>query len=86
MFISNGHFLKQRYYLAEQIREDKRQKYYEKLKQKHGKGKALSVLAAKLGRAVYHMLKKKKLFDEEKIPGTPLRLIGYPVCSQIYWL
>ncbi len=39
------------------------QKYLQKITNKHGKGKALSILAHKLGRAVYHMLKNKKAFD-----------------------
>ncbi len=43
-----------------------RKRYYEKLKRRHGRGKSLSVLAAKLGRAVYYMLKKEKVFNEEK--------------------
>lgn len=34
-----------------------------RLEQKHNKGKALSILAHKLGRAVYHMLKRKIAFD-----------------------
>ena len=34
---------------------EERKKYYEKLKRKHGRGKCLSALAAKLGRAVYYM-------------------------------
>ena len=37
--------------------------YVEKLAKKHGKGKALSILAHKLGRAVYFILKRKKPFD-----------------------
>ena len=41
-------------------------RYYEKLVRKHGKGKALSILAHKLGRAVYFMLKNKEAFDQEK--------------------
>ncbi len=49
------------------IREsNKRQAYYSKLLKKHGKGKALSVLACRLGRAVYFVLKRKKAFDMEK--------------------
>ncbi len=44
----------------------KGQQYLEKLEKKHGKGKALSILAAKLGRAVYFMLKRKKAFDIKK--------------------
>ena len=38
-------------------------KFYEKLERKHGKGKALTVLAHKLARAVYYILKRKTPFD-----------------------
>jgi transposase len=41
-------------------------KYLDRLAQKHGKGKALSILAHKLGRAAYYMLKNKVAFDQEK--------------------
>ncbi len=41
-------------------------KYLDRLANKHGKGKALSILAHKLGRAVYFMLKNKKPFDQDK--------------------
>jgi transposase len=36
---------------------------------KHGKAKALSILAAKLGRAVYWMLKRREAFDVRKLFG-----------------
>jgi transposase len=39
------------------------QKYLAKLEKKHGKGKALTVLAHKLARAVYHMLQRGIAFD-----------------------
>lgn len=39
------------------------QAYLEKLRSKHGKAKALSILAHKLGRSVYFMLKRKKPFN-----------------------
>lgn len=39
------------------------QRYVERLAKKHGKGKALSILAARLGRAVYVMLKRRQPFD-----------------------
>jgi len=39
------------------------QKYFARLEKKHGKGKALSILAAKLGRAVYYILLRGKPFD-----------------------
>jgi transposase len=42
------------------------QEYLARLEKKHGKGKALSILAARLGRAVYFMLKKGEPFDREK--------------------
>jgi hypothetical protein len=45
----------------------------------HGKPKALGILAARLGRAVYHMLWQKKPFDPKRFwngePGvTPEKL------------
>jgi transposase len=42
------------------------QRYLDKLASKHGKAKALSILAHKLGRAVYYMLKRDKAFDMNK--------------------
>jgi hypothetical protein len=39
------------------------QKFVERLAKKHGKGKALSILSARLGRAVYVMLKRREPFD-----------------------
>lgn len=39
------------------------QKYLTRLEKKHGKGKALTVLAHKLARAVYYMLQRKTVFD-----------------------
>jgi transposase len=42
------------------------QRYLERLTAKHGKAKALSILAHKLGRAVYFMLQREKAFDMKK--------------------
>jgi transposase len=42
------------------------QQLHERLKKQHGKGKALSVLAAKLARAVYFMLSRRQVFDAHK--------------------
>ena len=39
------------------------QKYLARLEKKHGKGKALTVLAHKLARAVYYMLTRERAFD-----------------------
>ena len=41
------------------------QKYLTRLEKKHDKGKALTVLAQKLARAVYHMLKRQVAFERE---------------------
>ena len=41
-------------------------KYKQRLENKHGKAKALSILAHKLGRAVYYMLLREKAFDMNK--------------------
>ena len=45
---------------------DPAKKYLDRLTKKHGKSKALSILAHKLGRAVYFMLKNKEAFDQKK--------------------
>lgn len=45
-------------------------KYKKRLERKHGKGKALSILAHRIGRAVYHMLKRKRAFDMRKFLTT----------------
>lgn len=41
-------------------------KRVETLAKKHGKGKAMTIMAHKLGRTVYFMLKRKKYFDKER--------------------
>jgi transposase len=46
------------------------QKYLARLEKKHDKGKALSILAHKLARAVYVMLKRKTAFDLEQFLRT----------------
>lgn len=42
------------------------QKYLTRLEKKHGKGKALTILAHKLARAVYFMLKRPTAFEMDK--------------------
>ncbi len=44
--------------------------YYAKLERKHGKGKALTVLAHKIARAVYYIWKQDKVFDQQKFLAT----------------
>jgi transposase len=45
-------------------------KYKKRLEKKHGKSKALSILAHKLGRATYYMLKRHQAFDMNKFLKT----------------
>ena len=45
------------------------QAYLEKLQRRMSKAKALSVLAHKLGRCVFYMLKNQQVFDEKKFLG-----------------
>lgn len=42
------------------------QKLHQRLVKQHGKGKALSIIAARLARAVYFMLKRNQVFEKEK--------------------
>ena len=42
------------------------QKWHEKLVSRYGKAKAMSLIAQKLGRTVYYMLKRKEPFDPDK--------------------
>ncbi len=42
------------------------QQFLAKLKHKHGKGKALTILAHKLARAVYDLLKRQTVFDRDR--------------------
>ena len=41
-------------------------KWKQKQAAQRGEGKALAILAARLGRAVYHMLRKREAFDEAR--------------------
>lgn len=47
-------------------RNPRGQAYKKRLVSKYGKGKALSILAHRLGRAVYYMLKRNKAFEIER--------------------
>ena len=40
--------------------------FVQKRERTHGKGKAMSILAARLGRAIYTMLKRGEAFNEER--------------------
>lgn len=45
---------------------ERAKKWKQRYAQRHSKGKALGVLAARLGRSIYHMLRKEEAFDEER--------------------
>ncbi len=40
-----------------------------RLEKKYGEGRALSILAARLGRSLYHMLRKREAFDTKRYLG-----------------
>jgi transposase len=48
---------------------DRARRWKQKVAAKRGSGKAMAILAARLGRAVYHMLRKKEAFDEDRFWG-----------------
>ena len=54
--------------------------YFAKLEHKHGKGKALTVLAHKLARAVYDLLTREQAFDLNRFVtarhGLPPKALG----------
>jgi transposase len=44
-------------------------KFMQRMEQKHGKSKAITLLSHKIGKSVYIMLKKQRVFDEAKCFG-----------------
>ena len=57
------------------------QSYLARFEKKHGKGKALTVLAHKLARAVYDMLKRDTVFDRPKCLNGSWSGAGEPHAS-----
>jgi transposase len=56
------------------LRASPRAKQWKQRQQKkRGEGKALAILAAKLGRTVYHLLRQGEVFDEERFWGSRTR-------------
>ena len=47
-------------------RNPRGQKFIQRLRSKHGRGKALGILAARLGRASYYMLRRSTSFDMDR--------------------
>jgi hypothetical protein len=54
------------------------QKYLARLENKHGKGKALTILAHQLARAVYNMLKRATALNMDKFIHGYRRGAGEP--------
>jgi transposase len=53
---------------------ERARKWKQKQQAQRGEAKALAILAARLGRAVYHLLRKREAFDEERFwSGSPRR-------------
>ncbi len=49
---------------------DRAKRFVGRHEKRHGKGKAMGILAAKIGRGVYYMLKRQEPFDESKFFGA----------------
>ena len=49
---------------------EKAKRWLARREKKHGKARALGALAARLGRAVYHLLRKKEAFDVKRFFAT----------------
>jgi hypothetical protein len=45
---------------------ERARQWKQKQEKKHGSAKVLGILAARLARAVYHMLRKQEAFDEDR--------------------
>jgi transposase len=58
------------------------QKYLARLEKKHGQGKALTILAHKLARAVSYMLKRGVVCDGDTLLRSSGRGVGEPVASR----
>ena len=58
------------------------QKYLVHLEKKHGKGKALTVLAHQLARAVYHLVQRTTAFTMAKFLRSSGRGAGEPAASR----
>ena len=66
-------------------RSDDAPRLVARLERQHGKPKALSILAARLGRAVYFMLARKQAFDATRFRATAWTLGGERVSHMLNW-
>jgi transposase len=61
------------------VREsDQAKRFLARKEKQHGKAKALGILAARLGRAVYHMLRQKKAFDAKRFWNGEPKVMAVP--------
>jgi transposase len=54
---------------------ERAKRWKERQAKKHGSGKALGILAARLARSVFHMLRKREAFDEERFWSNALAVV-----------
>jgi transposase len=52
---------------------ERARQWKQKQEKKHGSAKVLGILAARLARAVYHMLRKQEAFDEQRFWNGPAK-------------
>jgi transposase len=52
---------------------DRAKLWKQKQEKKHGSAKTLAIVAARLARAVYHMLRKEEAFDEDRFWNGPVK-------------
>ena len=60
---------------------ERARRWKQRYQQKRGPGKAMRVLAAKLGRAVYHLWRKQEAFDEERFWNSGSRAGNQPALT-----
>ena len=65
--ISNGSL--QRWQFIAERHDARLNRYFQILEAKHGRRRANRIIAHKMGRAVYFMLKRKEVFDYDKFLG-----------------
>jgi hypothetical protein len=67
---------------------ERARQWKQRQEKKHGSAKVLGILAARLARAVYHLLRKQEAFDEERFwngqasPSTATATAGKPAAAR----
>ena len=55
-------------------RSERGKRWKQRQEKKHGSGKALGILAARLARSVFHMIRKQEAFDEDRFWGGQVQV------------